>query len=222
MERVLLLHRSPRSLCSLLVCHVQGFLCRCHPHCSIPACHGAAGEKRSRKCFLMKFVRVGSAINVKVLQQLHHAPPPLPAWPPPPPQHHKTLVVFFAKEGCCCVLGIPQTHLEDPQGAEGCRPLNGTQRAPRCWDAVGCVPMEAMRRAGAHPTDGRTLKSMGGGFCSSLCKGAEHPHGTKALGEEGQSFPLILHGCGVVFGDSTAVRLCGVGLEGLHGPFCCL
>lgn len=63
---------------------------RCRPRCSIPACQRRCGERRSRKRFLMEFVRDRSAINsVKALQRLQPPSSPLHG---PPPQRHGTLL----------------------------------------------------------------------------------------------------------------------------------
>ena len=98
---------------------------RCHPRCSIPACQRRCGERRSRKRFLMEFVRDRSAINsVKALQQLQppssplHGPPPAPRNPSVPREGVSVQGLFL--------LGTPRP-TRGPQGTP--KPTRGPRGA---------------------------------------------------------------------------------------------
>lgn len=98
---------------------------RCRPRCSIPACQRRCGERRSRKRFLMEFVRDRSAINsVKALQQLQprssplHGPPPAPRNPSVPREGVSVQGLFL--------LGTPRP-TRGPQGTP--KPTRGPQGA---------------------------------------------------------------------------------------------
>lgn len=98
---------------------------RCRPRCSIPACQRRCGERRSRKRFLMEFVRDRSAINsVKALQQLQprssplHGPPPAPRNPSVPREGVSVQGLFL--------LGTPRP-TRGPQGTP--KPTRGPRGA---------------------------------------------------------------------------------------------
>ena len=98
---------------------------RCRPRCSIPACQRRCGERRSRKRFLMEFVRDRSAINsVKALQRLQppssplHGPPPAPRNPSVPREGVSVQGLFL--------LGTPRP-TRGPQGTP--KPTRGPRGA---------------------------------------------------------------------------------------------
>lgn len=143
---------------------------RCRPRCSIPACQRRCGERRSRKRFLMEFVRDRSAINsVKALQQLQppssplHGPPPAPRNPSVPREGVSVQGLFL--------LGTPRPTrgpqgtpkpTRGPRGAEGSTHcLQHREPPPGAGMLRGRVPMGAMRRVGVDPTDGCPLRWMG-------------------------------------------------------------